>query len=252
MAGGVHPAVVARLDRVAGRGPRRATAHGERALALATEQGVLGAQVFARIVLGYAARRAGRLDVAERHLALVLEVTPREAERGPHVSMVLSELGFIAELRGDPHTAAGLHGEAYDVARKIAASRDCALVLAGLAGALAVAGAHPAAATLLGAAEATRAATGLPMSGTERADVERATAATRAALGEPGFAAAYAAGEQLTPDEARARADAALPSLAGEPRHTPSRHFTSPRHRPHELDHDHAESIPKRSSCAQS
>ena len=191
----------------------RATAHGERALALATEQGILDAQVFARIVLGYAARQAGRLDVAERHLALVLEVTPCAADQAPHVSMVLSELGFVAELRGDPHTAARLHGEAYDVSRRIEASRDCALALEGLAGALAAAGAHPDAATVLGAAGAARAATGLPLSGTERADVERATAAARAALGGSGFSAAYEAGGRLTSDEARARADAALPGV---------------------------------------
>jgi len=187
-----------------------ATAYAERSLALATEQGVLDGQVFARIVLGYAARRGGRLDAAERHLRTVLDVTPPEAELAPHVSMVLSELGFVAELRGDPDAAARLHGEAFAAARKIAAPRDVGLALEGLAGALAAAGEHAAAATVLGAAAAARAETGLPMSTSERADVERAATAARAALGESAFAAAHEAGERLTPDVALACAESVL------------------------------------------
>jgi predicted ATPase len=189
----------------------RATAYAERALALATEQGVLDGQVFARIVLGYAARQGGRLDAAERHLRTVLAVTPPEAGLAPHVSMVLSELGFVAELRGDPVAAARLHGEAFATAREISAPRDAGLALEGLAGALAAAGEHTVAATVLGAAAAARAGTGLPMSTTERADVERTTTAARAALGDSAFAAAHGEGERLTPDEARARAEDALP-----------------------------------------
>jgi hypothetical protein len=128
--------------------------------------------------------------------------------------MVLNELGYVAELRGDPHAAARLHGEAYDLAQKIAAPRDGAGALEGLACALAAAGSYPAAATLLGAADAARRTAGLPLAPAERDDVDRAASTARAALGETAFAAAYADGERLTPDEARARAEDALPVAA--------------------------------------
>jgi hypothetical protein len=145
----------------------------------------------------------------------VLAGTPRcGGDVAVHLPMVLNELGYVAELRGDPHAAARLHGEAYDLAQKIAAPRDGAGALEGLACALAAAGSFPAAAALLGAADAARGAAGLPLAPAERDDVDRAAGAARAALGETAFAAAYADGERLTPDEARARAEDALPLAA--------------------------------------
>ncbi|TWF78050.1 LuxR family transcriptional regulator [Pseudonocardia hierapolitana] len=188
----------------------RARAHGERALAVATEQGFHDGLTFARIVLGYASRRQGRLDAAQQHLDTVLDGTPRCADIAVHLPMVLTELGFLAELRGDPHTAFRLHGEAYDLARKISAPRDTSQALEGLAAALAAAGSPAAAATVLGAAAAARAAAELPTAPAERADVDRATAAARAVLGRPAFTEAFEAGGDLTPDEARVHAERAL------------------------------------------
>jgi tetratricopeptide (TPR) repeat protein len=193
----------------------QARTYGERALGLATEKGFRDGQVFARIVLANAARKEGRLDTAQRQLDTVLADTPRCGDDIPvHLPMVLNELGYVAELRGDPHTAARLHGEAYDLAQKIAAPRDSAGALEGLACALAAAGSCRAAATLLGAADAARRAAGLPQAPVERDDVDRAATTARAALGEPAFAAAHADGEHLSPDEARARAEDALPVTA--------------------------------------
>ncbi len=193
----------------------QARTYGERALGLATEKGFRDGQVFARIVLANAARKEGRLDTAQRQLDTVLADTPRCGDDIPvHLPMVLNELGYVAELRGDPHTAARLHGEAYDLAQKIAAPRDSAGALEGLACALAAAGSCRAAATLLGAADAARRAAGLPPAPVERDDVDRAATTARAALGEPAFAAAHADGEHLSPDEARARAEDALPVTA--------------------------------------
>jgi predicted ATPase/DNA-binding SARP family transcriptional activator len=195
----------------------QARTYGERALGLATEKGFRDAQVFARIVLANAARKEGRLDTAQRQLDMVLAGTPRCGDDVPvHLPMVLNELGYVTELRGDPHTAARLHGEAYDLAQKIAAPRDSAGALEGLACALAAAGSFMAAANLLGAADAARRSAGLPLAPVERDDVGRAAATARAALGEPAFAAAHADGEHLTPDEARARAEDAVP-LATHP-----------------------------------
>ena len=188
----------------------QARAHGERALAVATEQGFHDGLTFARIVLGYASRREGRLAAAQRHLDTVLDSTPRCADIAVHLPMVLTELGFVAELRGDPHTAFRLHDEAYDLARKIGAPRDTAQALEGLAAALAAAGSPAAAATVLGAAAAARTAAGLPTAPAERADLDRATTTALATLGLPTFTEELEAGSRLTPDEAHSRAVHAL------------------------------------------
>ena len=58
------------------------------------------------------------------------------------------------------------------------------------------------AARLLGAAAALREALGIPVPASEREDHDRAVAATRTALGETAFAAAWAAGRALPVEEA--------------------------------------------------
>jgi hypothetical protein len=176
-----------------------------RALRLAGEQGYRAGQVLAAIVLGYAARKDGRLDDAERHLHEVLDWTPH-AEGNPasavHLPMTLCELGFVAELRGDPATAAKLHREAFDLSQRLAGPRISLLALEGLAGALAIERPDPAA-RLLGAAAAARVTVGLPPAPAERGDVDRITAAVRTALGDAAFDAAFRAGRALTPTDAR-------------------------------------------------
>jgi predicted ATPase len=178
--------------------------HGARALRLATEQGYQTGEVFAEIVLGFAARRSGDLDTAESHLRHLLETAPpQDGAPSVHVPMVLAELGFVAELRGDAAAALRLHREALDLAARLDAPRDTAGGLEGLAGALALAGDHAHAAEVLGAAAAARRANSLPAAPAERADIDRVTAACRTALGAEPFAAAHARGAHLTPEAVR-------------------------------------------------
>lgn len=73
--------------------------------------------------------------------------------------------------------------------------RSVALALEGLAGAHALTGEHGHA-TLLGSAAALRESVGAPLAPGERGDADRVTAGGRAALGERGFAAAFAAGRE--------------------------------------------------------
>jgi predicted ATPase/DNA-binding SARP family transcriptional activator len=78
----------------------------ERALRLAAGQSYQPGQVFAELGLGQTARREGQLDLAEAHLRRVLEMTKRTgSEPGVGRTIALSELGFVAEQRGDPSTA---------------------------------------------------------------------------------------------------------------------------------------------------
>lgn len=180
----------------------------ERALRLATEQNYRPGEIFAEIGLGFGARKEGRLDVAATHLRNLVDGVPQQEGPEPapplHLSMVLIELGFVAEQRGDAATARASHLDGFAVAHKLDGLRDMALALEGLAGALMLAGRHADAAQLLGAAAAARESAALPLAPSERGDVDRIRAGARAALGEDAFAAEFARGGALTPDEARA------------------------------------------------
>ncbi|TDC78918.1 BTAD domain-containing putative transcriptional regulator [Streptomyces hainanensis] len=182
-----------------------AEAHHQRALALATEHGFRQGQVGAELGLALGARRAGELAAAEARLAGLLDWF-RATDYGPALTLVLAELGFVAELRGDPATAHERHLAGLAEARRLGDPRAVALAFEGLAGALALAGEPGRAATALGAAAAARASVGTPLPAAERRDVDRATAAARAALGADAFAAAFAAGAAagvgLTPEDA--------------------------------------------------
>ncbi len=171
----------------------------ERARRLAVEQADQPAEEFAEVGLALGARRQGRLDQAESYLRRWLEWNRQfDAEYG--AALILAELGFIAELRGDAETALELHLQGLAAARDTGDPRAIALALEGLAGAHALAG-HPVrAARLLGAASAARTSVGAPLPAAERGDVDRITAVLQAALGEAGFVAECEQGIALGPD----------------------------------------------------
>jgi predicted ATPase/DNA-binding SARP family transcriptional activator len=185
----------------------QATRSCERALRLAVEQNHQAGQTFARLGLAFAARRDGHLDLAETHLRDVLHRTPYtsgEQAPPPYLPMILTELGFVAEQRGDAETALARHLESLDLAARFDTARGMTIALDGLAGALALAGRHGHAGRLLGAAAAIRASSSLPTPPAERGDIDRITASVRQSLGEDRFAAESKRGGALTPEEVRA------------------------------------------------
>ncbi|WP_158892641.1 BTAD domain-containing putative transcriptional regulator [Amycolatopsis anabasis] len=175
----------------------------ERAAKLAAEQGFAPGEMYAETGLALGARREGRFDLAEKHLRTVLRWN-RQVEFEPGNTLILAELGFLAEQRGDAESARKLQLDGFEIARRIGDPRAIALALEGLAGATALAGAHGNAARLLGAAAASRASVGAPLPEAERGDVARIEAVLRKALGVADFAAEFEQGERLTPEEARA------------------------------------------------
>jgi tetratricopeptide (TPR) repeat protein len=182
----------------------------EQALRLAAEQGFEDVEATAKIGLAFAARRDGKLDLAEERLRDLVSLARRRGRtsgQALYLSMVLVELGFLAEQRGDPAAALGLHLDAFDIAQEQAAPGDLAWALEGVAATLASARRHTQAAHLLGAAAAIRGDAGLSPAPTERDSINRVTAAARAALGDDAFAAALARGGELTPAQARALVD---------------------------------------------
>jgi predicted ATPase/DNA-binding SARP family transcriptional activator len=175
----------------------------ERAMRLAAEQSYLPGQVFAELGLGQTARREGKLDIAETHLRTVLQTSRRTGSEPDVAHMIsLSELGFVAEQRGDPAAAASWHLESLAAAQKLGDPQAVAQALTGLAGAQALGGQPDRAAQLLGAADTAWRSAGASLPPGDGADVNRITAVTRQALGEAAFAAEFQNGCRLRPEQA--------------------------------------------------
>jgi predicted ATPase/DNA-binding SARP family transcriptional activator len=172
---------------------RQTTELHRRAIALAAEHGYAAGEIHAEIGLALAARREGDLDLAERHLRKTL-AWHREVDFGPGPALLLAELGFLAEQRGDAAEALSLHRQGLAVAREGGDPRAVALAYEGLAGAYVLLGQPRRAARLLGTATRAREAAGAPLPRAERGDVDRITDRAVAALGAATFTAEFSAG----------------------------------------------------------
>ncbi|NGO71726.1 BTAD domain-containing putative transcriptional regulator [Streptomyces boncukensis] len=184
------------LGRVAlltGDFPRATELH-RKAMALAAEHGYAAGEIHAEIGLALTARREGDFDRAEKHLRRTL-TWHREVDFGPGPALLLAELGFLAEQRGDAAAAMSLHHQGLSVARDSGDPRAVALAHEGLAGAYVIADRPVQAARLLGAATRAREHCGAALPEAERGDVERITAKALAALGTEMFAAEFSADE---------------------------------------------------------
>ncbi|GAB3387254.1 hypothetical protein [Amycolatopsis echigonensis] len=88
--------------------------------------------MYALTGLALGARREGDLELAEKHLHTLLEWN-KQVDFEPGNTLILAELGFAAELRGDAETALRQQ-EGYEIARRTEDPRAIALALEGLAG----------------------------------------------------------------------------------------------------------------------
>ncbi|MGO8959168.1 MAG: BTAD domain-containing putative transcriptional regulator [Streptosporangiaceae bacterium] len=170
----------------------RATAECNLALVLARELGDTEGIAWALISLGTIARYEGNADQA---LALLSESRDRAERIGfrEGIAWSLEQLGLLAIERGDPE-AGTLLRTSLDIHYQLRDRWRVCSVLVDLA-ALAVAEDRPdRAALLLAAAETMRAAIGTVVAPCERRQHEAAMAATRAALSEASFAAAWQRG----------------------------------------------------------
>ncbi|MFG1997955.1 BTAD domain-containing putative transcriptional regulator [Spirillospora sp. NPDC048911] len=164
-----------------------------RALRLAAGQSNKVAEHFAEVGLALSARRQGRFDLVEEHLTKWVGWI-RGVDGEPGLALVLAELGFAAERRGDAEAALAFHLDGLTAARKIGDPRAVALAYEGLAGARSLAGEPGRAARLLGAAAALRESVGAPLPEAERGDVDRISAAVRKALGDEASTAEFERG----------------------------------------------------------
>ncbi|MBF6416314.1 BTAD domain-containing putative transcriptional regulator [Nocardia cyriacigeorgica] len=163
----------------------------DRARQLALAHGDRPTQESAEVGLALSARRQGELDTAERYLRPWLEWN-RGFDAANGIALILAELGFVAEQRGDTAAALALHREGLAAARKTGDPRAVALAQEGLAGAQRLAGRPELAARLLGTAARAREMVGAPLPPAERGDVDRIATLVRSALGADRFEAEYA------------------------------------------------------------
>jgi len=115
-------------------------------------------------------------------------------------------LGLVAREQGDFARAAPLLKEALALFRALGDRRGVASPLEALAASAGAAGQSARAARLYGAAGALRETGDGPLTPDERASFEREVAQARVHLDAAAFAAAWAAGRGLAPDEAIAEA----------------------------------------------
>ncbi|MBB5490932.1 BTAD domain-containing putative transcriptional regulator [Nocardiopsis metallicus] len=181
--------------------------HHERAVRLAVDCGYKVGELFARIGLGLGARREGEYEQAREHLDEVLAWNRRsEVDTDVVDSLLLVELGLVAEVQGRVGDGLRLQEQGYAAAARVGDPRALALSLEGIASAMAAKGRHTVSARLLGAAHATRESVGAPLPDAENGDVRRVEGVLRRELGDASFEVVFAEGRGLEPGQAFALA----------------------------------------------
>ncbi len=138
------------------------------------------------------------------------------------VALATGNLGIVALDRGDLPHAADLLRDSLTALEEMGDRWGVATLLEGPARAAAALGQAARAARIFGAATALRERIGAPLKGPFRPGSVHNMALVRAALGEEAFAAAWAAGQAMTPEEAVAEAVVTIPAPAPAPSPKPS------------------------------
>jgi predicted ATPase/DNA-binding CsgD family transcriptional regulator len=138
-------------------------------------------------------------SLVEESLALF-----RELGDQCNIAFTIPLLAQVVTRQGDDSAAHTLYQEGLALARTWNYPSAIASCLEGLAGMGAARGEPLWATRLWGTAEALREVIGEPIPAVERADYEQVVAAARSHLGEQAFAAAWAQGRSITPEQALA------------------------------------------------
>jgi ATP/maltotriose-dependent transcriptional regulator MalT len=152
------------------------------------------------MVLGRVALQQGDVTTA-RSLAEESVRLCREVGHRWDTIQSIAILAKVADAQHDRAAALALYQKSLDLAREVGDKMLIASGLEGLAGVVATQGDPMWATRLWGAAVALRETIGAPMPPIEHAGYEQATAAVRMHLGEKAFAAAWAEGRMLTPEQ---------------------------------------------------
>ena len=183
-----------------------ARAVAEESLALFREIGTKTAEAYVVPVLGEITFYQGDTTTAR----LLFEKTCafyREVGNKAQLAGTLSLLAKVIAAQGDLAAARAFYEESLNRGKEVNSNEfimDVTPALEGLAAVVAAQGEPTWAARLWGAAEAQREVYSLPLAPIYRADYEQAVAAARTQLGEQSFAAAWAEGRSMTPEQALA------------------------------------------------
>jgi predicted ATPase/DNA-binding SARP family transcriptional activator/DNA-binding CsgD family transcriptional regulator len=118
------------------------------------------------------------------------------------IAQILTRLGSAAANHGDQEAAARFIGEGLPLAQKLGSGLLSAMCLEGLAAVYGAKAEGTRVARLYGAAEALRLAIGATLSPTDWAELERNMATARATLDAASWEAAWAEGRAMTPEQA--------------------------------------------------
>jgi predicted ATPase/DNA-binding CsgD family transcriptional regulator len=192
----------------------------EECLTLSREVGFKEGIAAARCLLGQLALSQGDLAIAH---AEVEESVMLYKEMGHQhgTAESLSAFGKVLAAEGDYSAAQGFYEESLALSRELGEQWVIATGLVGVGEVVAAQHKLAWAAQLWGAADALRDALGVPIPPIERADYERSLSAARVHLGERAFAAAWAQGRAMTPQQALA-AQGHKPTPTLTPAMTPS------------------------------
>lgn len=189
----------------------RAETAAAESLHVGREQGDVSRQAFSLHLQGLVARDQGDYARAQRRFEESLELF-QEMQDAWGVTTVLVSLAAVALLSGGTDRAAGLFRESLTIRRDLGDRPGIAECLDGLAAVAALAGDVRRAARWLGAADALRDAIGAPSAvGRPGRARDRTVEMVRRRLGKQAFAAALAAGREMSVQQAVEEA------LAGEP-----------------------------------
>ena len=158
--------------------------------------------------IAYALRLTGQLafqrsddttarPLLEESVAIFREV----GDRGGSAKS-LYRLASVVAFQGDDEVARILFEESLTLLREVGDKEGIASCLEGMAGVIAAQGEPVRAVLLWGAIESLREAMGAPIPAVERGSYDRTVAVVRAQLGEKDFAAAWAEGRTMTPEQA--------------------------------------------------
>jgi predicted ATPase/transcriptional regulator with XRE-family HTH domain len=188
--------------RMQGRNDRAIACH-EEMVAICRERGDEHGTVKPLTALGEIAFQAGNYARARALLEETLTILRRYDDRWGR-AIALALLGQVELAAGEIARAEALLSESAALHRGLGTPHSVPWCLEGLAGVAAARGAFERAARLAGALDAIRAQLGPSFPPAHPAGYADAIAATRAALGDEGFAAAHAAGTEMTLEAALA------------------------------------------------
>jgi len=181
----------------------------EEGLALSREVGHKESMSWALADLGEVVLQQGDAVKAHSRLQESLGLA-REIGKKEFMASSLRLLGRVAAFQGDYPAARARYQESLTIGSQVSHNLDVPSSLEGLAHVVAMQGEPAWAARLWGTAQALRQARGTPLPPVYAAAYDRAVASARSHLGEQAFAAAWAQGRTMTPEQALAARELAM------------------------------------------